>query len=432
MRTSVRVAVVGGGVIGLACALSLQRAGANVTVFDQTSEAPPASAGNAGHIATEQVEPLASPAVVRSVFGRLFMAGGPIDFRAPDVGAWGPWAVRFLGSSTARRFAAGRNALRALMTDALPAWRRLVEAVGEPDLLDEAGHLVLWESPRTAAIGRDAWSRTDTGLATFEPLGPRDLAALHPTLRGRLAGGLRFHGTGQVSDPGRVLDTLRRSLMGLGGIVRAEKVAAVAVRDGRASLNLEGAQSDWDQIVVAAGIGSGALMRSAGHFAPMIAERGYHLEGRAGEGAASPPTVFADRSIIVTRFGDRLRVAGFVEFARANAPPDPRKWARLRRHINDLGLPVSGPFSRWMGARPTFPDYLPAIGVSQRAHNLIYAFGHQHLGLTLAPRTAELVAQLVASGTTTLDLAPFDLSRFDPPSPGPGDGSGFPLSVPVR
>ena len=94
------------------------------------------------------------------------------------------------------------------------------------------------------------------------------------------------------------------------------------------------------------------------------------------------------------------------------SPADPRKWERLRSHVAALGLSFALPGAEWMGARPTLPDYLPAIGRSDRAANLFYAFGHQHLGLTLAATTGDAVAALVAGDTPPFDLAPFDLKRF--------------------
>lgn len=116
--------------------------------------------------------------------------------------------------------------------------------------------------------------------------------------------------------------------------------------------------------------------------------------------------------MIVTRYANVVQAASFVEFGRVDAPPDPRKWERLESHVRALGLAMAPPFTRWMGARPTLPDYLPAIGRSRRAPNLIYAFGHQHLGLTLAPITAELIAALVDERPPAIDLTPFDLTRF--------------------
>jgi glycine/D-amino acid oxidase-like deaminating enzyme len=114
--------------------------------------------------------------------------------------------------------------------------------------------------------------------------------------------------------------------------------------------------------------------------------------------------------MIVTRFGDRLRASSFVEFGREDSAPDKRKWARLKRHCAELGLPMRGPLREWMGARPTLPDYLPAIGTGEGG--LVYAFGHQHLGLTLAALTSELVADLVTGRKSAIDLGPFNLGRF--------------------
>ena len=116
--------------------------------------------------------------------------------------------------------------------------------------------------------------------------------------------------------------------------------------------------------------------------------------------------------MIVTRYRDCVQAASFVELGDPDAPADPRKWERLERHVRELGLPIAGPFRRWMGCRPTLPDYLPAIGRSRRVDNLHYAFGHQHLGLTLAPITARLMAAAMAGGEPVAELAPFDIARF--------------------
>jgi D-amino-acid dehydrogenase len=122
--------------------------------------------------------------------------------------------------------------------------------------------------------------------------------------------------------------------------------------------------------------------------------------------------VFEDRSMILTRFAGGLRAASFVEYAGVDTPPDPRKWARLREHVEQLGILVHGEPAPWFGARPTLPDYLPALGRSGRFDNLAYAFGHQHLGLTLAAISGELLADLCAGRSGAVASAAFDLERF--------------------
>ena len=405
--------VIGGGVVGLCCALAARRAGAAVRVLNHSGPRPSASWGNAGHIATEQVEPLASPKALASAPRRLFAFGGALDLRGADLAAWADFAARYVTASGQERFEAGRAALGRLMSLALPAWRRLAQSLGDAALVCESGHLVVWESAATAAAGQAAWASADTGQARFTPLKPAALAALAPRIKTPLAAGLRFQGTAQVRDPLLVLQSLRASLLAEGGALSEAKVTRLSHESSGLVLILDnGERIQPGRVLIAGGIGSGPLMRQTGHVAPLAAERGYHIEGPAGAWGELPPVVFEDRSMIVTRFGDRLRAASFVEFAASASPPDPRKWARLQRHARAVGLPLGEDVQTWMGARPTLPDYLPAIGVSRRIPGLFYAFGHQHLGLTLAAATGEILADLLTGQAPPVDLAPFDIERF--------------------
>lgn len=393
-----RIVVIGGGVVGLACAIALADDGHRVTLLDSATSREAASWGNAGHIATEQTAPLASPAMLRSLPRRLFLFGGPLGLPPRQVTAWAPFAAELVAAALPARFAAGQAALSALLAEALPAWRALDDRLGG-GLLAEDGHIVAWESGRTAAQGHAYWRAQDTGTARFA-----DTAAPFGT-----AAAIRFTGTAQVRDLTHLADALEREARTSGvTIVRAP--AALVVDCGRARVP----GHDADLILVAAGVRSGALLGPTGHRVPMVAERGYHLRAPADRWPADlPPVVFEDRSIIVTRYADRVQVAGFVELGDPDAPPDPRKWRRLERHVAELGLPIAGPFTRWMGSRPTLPDYLPAIGRSERIPNLLHAFGHQHLGLTLAPITARLIAALADGTAPAIDLTPFALARFD-------------------
>jgi D-amino-acid dehydrogenase len=406
--------VIGGGVVGLACAVRLQEAGWRTTVIDREDPVPAASLGNAGHIALEQVEPLASPATVRSAVRRHFAFGGALDLPLGEIATWGPWALRFLAASTPVRFGAGKRALGALMAEAGPAWRRLADDVGAGGLYAETGHLVVWGSAQAAEAGRKAWAGTDTGTTRFGDLEAETLDRLGGWLNARPAGGIRFEGSGRIRDLTALHQRLKATLIERGGAEIRGDAVRLAVESGRARVELsDGARLAPELVLVAAGARSGRLMAGAGHKAPVIAERGYHLHDPDADWPEElAPLVFEDRSLIVNRFRDGLRCSSFVEFARPQTPPDPRKWARLRRHAAELGLPFGPKAREWMGARPTLPDYLPAIGRSRRAPNLAYAFGHQHLGLTLAAVTGDLVAALLGGGDPAVDLRPFDVERF--------------------
>ncbi|MBX3562336.1 MAG: FAD-binding oxidoreductase [Sphingomonas sp.] len=400
--------VIGGGVIGSACALNLQARGIATRLIDPDPDWRGASIGNAGHIAVNEVEPLASRATLRNLPNMLFARGGPAGLPLRDIGAWLPFGLRLVAASQPWRFTAGKAALAALAGGALPAWRRLAAEIGAPELLREKGHFVVWESAATAAAGRAALAAADHGPTRW-----RDADAEEQALLGSLArppaGAVRFEGTAQIVDLPMLAAALRDRFVALGGV----RMRGRALLDGNVVRLETGERLDADAILVAAGPASGEVLRPAGHRVPIIAERGYHIQATAPDWPADMPSIlFADRSMFVTGFRSGLRATSFVEFARAASPPDPRKWARLRSHVAALGLPFSEPVAEWMGSRPTLPDYLPAIGRSRRAPNLFYAFGHNHLGVTLAAITGELAGALIGGGAPALDLASFDLDRF--------------------
>ncbi|WP_237153981.1 NAD(P)/FAD-dependent oxidoreductase [Oryzibacter oryziterrae] len=406
--------VVGGGIVGLTAALALQKANVQTLLIDPARERPPASWGNAGHIATEQVEPLASPAALASVPRRLTLAGGALALPPQEIATWLPFGLRLMLASRPASFAAGKAALKALLKDALPAWRHLVTDLNRPDLLIEGGHMVVWHGAEAARRGADHWFAADIGTATCRPSDTAELDRAASLLHARPAGGVTFGKTGQVLDPGAVLTAVKDAFLEAGGRIIADSVSKIDVEAGQAvAVTCGGTRLQGRQILVAAGVESAALLKPLGIKAPIIAERGYHIQAESHDWPESqPPLVFEERSMIVTRFAGGVRASSFVELSRHDAPPVTRRWERLEQHVAELGLPLRPPFRRWYGSRPTLPDYLPAIGKADGVDNLFYAFGHQHLGLTLGPITAFHLLDLLASGNSNPILEPFSLGRF--------------------
>ncbi|ESQ91343.1 FAD-dependent oxidoreductase [Asticcacaulis sp. AC460] len=398
--------VTGGGIVGLNVALALQSKGFSVTLIEPEAVRTGASYGNAGHVAIEQVEPLASMAMVRSAWRRLYPRGA-LGLPAKAVGHWLPFSLGLLKAASPQRFARGKAALSALIAQAMPAWQRRVVDIGAPDLLRQDGHYVVWETPASAAAGLKSWQSSDTGDARFHVVTEDELSELRRITTANIAGAIRFENTGQIADPARLLATMEAKFAERGGRVLRERVARVG--DGVVVLT-GGETLIADAVVVSAGVRSKPLLEALGARVPIVAERGYHIQSKAhGWPDGLPPVVFEDRSMIVTGFEGGLRAASFVEFAGVDDPPDAGKWSKLRKHVTALGLPF-GPVedaATWIGARPTFPDYLPAIG--RLKDKLWYAFGHQHLGLTLGPVTGEIVADMIDSGESPMA---FSLQRF--------------------
>ncbi len=394
--------VIGGGIVGLSTGLALQARGLAVTIIDRPGERPPASAGNAGHIAVEQHQPLASLEMIRSLPRRLMSVGGPASFPLAGICEWLPFGLRLLRAARPASFARGERALKALLVEALPAWRRLLLGSGTSDLLRQQGNIIAWESIAGAKRGRAGLRTFESSVAHCRDLTSAEMKLLEGQVRSPPADAICFEGSASVADPSVVLGSLRSAFIRNGGTV-----------ESRSSTLMEARRLGADLLVIAAGVHSAALMREIGHRVPLIAERGYHIQSAQTRWPMSlTSVVFEERAVVATRFRSGLRATSFIEFTCPYAPPDLRKWARLRAHAEALGLPFDSPVQTWFGSRPTLPDYLPAIGRSSRDPHVLYAFGHQHLGLTLGPITGELIASIACGEPTTPDLTPFAVDRF--------------------
>ena len=170
----------------------------------------------------------------------------------------------------------------------------------------------------------------------------------------------------------------------------------------------------FDAAVIAAGAWSRQLAQQIGDRVVLDTERGYHLNLDPGEaGELRRPVVFPERGFVLAPMQDGIRLTSGVELAGLDAPPD---FARIRRLLpvaRDILPGLSDRVTRqWLGYRPSTPDSLPVIGRSPRTPHVFYAFGHQHLGLTLAAITGELVAALVAGRPPEIDVAPYRIDRF--------------------
>jgi|CXWL01.1.fsa_nt_gi D-amino-acid dehydrogenase len=407
------ILVIGGGLVGAASALRLQNAGVQTTLIDPGDKRRGASYGNAGHLGPEQVSPWSTWENVRSAARHSFALGGPLDFRWRDVGLWGPWALRFLAACEAGRLARGRDALTALLREAIPAWVRVAELAQAPGIVRAHGHASVWMSAANADNGRAVWARTPIGSASIRDMTSAELERYAGVLRQRPHAGLVFSGTGQVRDPQAAREALLAEFVARGGeIVDAKVVNLSSDATARAALD-SGDAREADAMLVAAGAWSRQLMGQLGVSTPLIGERGYSIQSAEHTWPDDlPTTMFEERSVVLSRFSSGLRATSFLEFGAPDAPADARKWRALERHVSDLGVQFSTTPDRWMGPRPTLPDYLPAIGRLNGAPKVFYAFGHHHLGLTMCAITSEIITALVTDNSPPIDISALRIERF--------------------
>jgi len=408
------VLVVGAGVIGLACAFRIARDGHHVIVVDRGEPGRGTSFGNAGHIATESVFPLASPEVVRGSLRYLLDGESPLRIRPGYAVAILPWLVRFAWAARGSAFARGTAAIVSLQRTAREDLAQLLGLANAPALVHLDGHLVIVERAENLAASEAEVELMRAQGVEVEWIAPGAVKAFVPELAVPIEGAWRFTGTGHVDDPYAVSRALEAGLRACGGeILQRDIVDIAATADGFEARASTGDRIAATHAVIAAGAWSNALASRLGYPVPLDTERGYHVTLPKAFPAFRVPVASFDRKVIMTPMTAGLRMTGTVEFGGLRLPPDPNRWAMIERHLAALvpSVPKDG-LTTWMGYRPSLPDHLPVLGRAPGGRNLFFAFGHQHLGLTLAGVTARIIADVVAGRDPGIDLTPFSPLRF--------------------
>ena len=405
------IAVVGAGVIGLTVALRLLDEGREVVLIDPAEPGAGASYGNAGVIADYAVLPVGTPEVLRRLPALMFDRDSPLAIRRAALPALAPWLLRFLRQSLPGRARANAAALAALLGRARAGWEALAADLDAGGLLRRSGCLYLFlDRAELGPAAADRRARAALGVEA-ELLSASGVAALEPALP-PAAGGLFFPGVASLSDPGLMMRLLAETVAERGARFVSARATGLA-RDGRgAVVTGPGLRLAADRVVLAAGAHARALARAAGDAVPLDTERGYHLEWDMEAALLSRPVCPAARGFYLSPMAGRLRAAGTVELGGLSAPPSPHRLARIEAGARAVFPGLGTPARSWMGFRPSLPDSLPVIGPSRGGAEVIHAFGHGHLGVTLAPVTAAIVADLVAGRAPGVPLAAVSPARF--------------------
>ena len=409
-----RVAVIGAGVVGLACASHLQMRGFDVTLVDPLPPGEFCSFGNAGCFSRASCVPLGLPGLWKQVPRWLLDPTGPLAI--PWRYGWriAPWLWRFQRASSPAQVERIADALHALLTVTLDKWRPLAQWAGVPELIVQRGYAFAYES--RAAFDADATGRAIRRArgVQIDVLEGGAIRAFDAALSTTLTHLVLLPEQGHCPNPLRLSRALATRLREGGARFITQRATRFDVVDGRVTrVMIDDGALDVDTVVVAAGAQSGALAARLGNDVPLETERGYHVTIEAAGVTPKIPIASGEGKFFVTPMETGLRIAGTVELAGLDASPSwQRADALLEKARRVLpGMRTDG-FTRWMGHRPSLPDSLPVIGRSRHAKNAWFAFGHGHVGLTAAAPTGEIVADLVSGNPPFMDVAPFSAERF--------------------
>jgi D-amino-acid dehydrogenase len=290
----------------------------------------------------------------------------------------------------------------------------LIEGADARQWVKDDGLMMLFESEETfrnAAYALDLRRRHGVHM---DILDGNEARQMEPALSQKVVKAVSLPDVNRTIDPWRLCDSLAQDFVRRGGaIVNAEVRGFEIGGEGPTKIVTDRGPIDVETVVLAAGVWSRPLAKQLGTSVPLEAERGYHVMFAGQDFGLRRALVSADRNVSLAHMHEGIRATGVAEFAAPDAPPDLRIADMIARHAKELVPGLKGePASKWMGPRPSHPDSKPVIGRSPRHKNVFFAFGHDHLGLTMAGITGKLVAELATGKPTTVDLAPFRPDRF--------------------
>ncbi|MEM9530528.1 MAG: FAD-dependent oxidoreductase [Pseudomonadota bacterium] len=414
-RNRTDAVIMGAGAAGLACAYFLNRAGMSVQILERHKVGQGASYGNLGLITPTHSHPLPGPGQPLMAFRSMFDENAPFHLRPRFDTAMARWMWQFLRNCNRKTQDEVAQARQALMKSSRTLTEKLVKGEKLDCQFNDAGLMGLAISQRgldeLAGLG-EALAAMDIETATVDG---DQLREAEPSLRKRVMGGLWFPQDASLR-PDRFASELQWACHKRGVQLQEDcEIKALTSEGGRiVSAYTDRGNFEGKHFIVSAGVWSPQLLKGLKLDLPIQAGMGYSMTTRKPDPCPSFPLILHEANMAVTPFDDGYRLGGTMEFAGADAAPNPKRFMALiagaRRYLTEpLG---AGEPTKWHGYRPMTPDDLPIIGPTESHPNLFLATGHNMYGMTLAAGTGRLLAELVTGRKPHLDPTPYLPSRF--------------------
>lgn len=407
--------VIGGGIVGVCCALYLQKEGHQVWLIDPALPGDSTAKWSCGQMAVSEIIPLSKPGILKRIPGWLMDQTGPLALRPAAVPAMLPWFLRFVANARHRRIDAIAHAMATLTREVYPDFAALLALCPDKTLLGQRPVIEVFDTPRGLAAEREHLQLRERLGFRADTLNAADIADLEPALAGKFAHGVLFPEWCAVSDTKGFIAALTEAFIREGGIRIDSEAETILEANGLANgVTLrDGRSLAADHVVVAAGTGSRRFFRQLGVRVPLTGISGYQALLPQPDVEFRHSVIYADGGFCFTPMTRGLQIGGTIEFAGAEAKPNFKRaeiiLQKARHLLPDLNV-TQHEFG--VGVRPFLPDTKPIIDRSRRLNNVLMAFGHGQLGLTLGATTGRLIADLAAQRATAQDITPFSAYRF--------------------
>lgn len=411
--TQKHILVAGAGIVGISCAIWLQRAGHIVTVVDRAGPASGTSHGNAGVLAAGAVVPVTVPGLMAKAPGMLLDPDAPLFLRWSYLPKLLPFLAKYLSFATDAHVDHYSQAMSTLLLDSAAQHRALAAGTPAERFISEDDYCFGYATRAAFEADSYGWGKRDAVGVRYEVVSGTDYASFDPIFGDAFETVVRCKDHGRISDPGAYVKALAKHFVDEGGTLRITAINDIQMENGQiAALETDEGPMRADAIVFALGPWSKKIAHKLGVKVPLESERGYHIELVNPSATPRAPMMVAAGKFVITPMEGRIRAAGVVELGGLENPASPAPFALLKRQVAALLPDITYErIDEWMGHRPAPADSLPVIGANDTAGLSYSAFGHQHVGLTGGPKTGRLISDLISGARPNIDLAPFDPAK---------------------
>lgn len=410
-----KTTIIGGGVIGLACAYYLSELGQSVRLIDQKSIGASCAAGSAGYVSPSHFIPLAAPGVVMKGLKWMFNPESPFYIHPRFDRNLLSWLWQFNRHCTKRHVENVKRALLELCLSSRALFSELNQVLPKPINLVEKGVFILCHTEQGMQHERHILEDANRLGLNASEVTPGALKQQFPDMDFDIAGGVYFPEDAHVQ-PSQLINALYQSLLDkdVEIIENCQIIGAEFVNNKVSKIVAEQGEYPVDHLIVAAGSWSSDLAKQLKLSIPVQAGKGYSLTVD-NPWQVDTPMILSEGAVAITPFNQQIRFGGTMEFAGIDLSINSRRIQGILKSVNrfipSFDWQAVDASECWAGLRPCSPDGLPMIGRCNQYDNLIVATGHAMLGVTLAPITGKIVSELV-TGKLTKVGPEVDVRRF--------------------
>ena len=411
------VGVIGAGIQGVCVGLQLIKKGVPVTIFDRqdplSTDFKSASYGNAGHFSPYAVLQFNRPDVLYDVPKMLLSSYGPLALKWNYVPRLIPWIVNYLKKFNKKSMLHTAKYMHQICNQSLDAYEEIFQEIDTTNLVEKKGIIYVWTNKNLKSRNLEIKVRKDLGIEQ-KLLNQKQILELEPNLKPVFDAGVIYETAMHAKDPHGILKKIFNLFMIKGGKFIQENITQIKqTGENQTIIKSQKHEYKFEKTVIASGAFSKNLTDQLGENIPLDTERGYHVHFKDMSHLITRPVIFLDRGFGMTPMNQGLRAVGTVELGGLKNPPSKKRIQYIINCAKELLPQLKDHEDEWLGFRPTLPDFLPILGPSLKNKNIIYAFGHHHLGWTLGAVTGKIVSGIVAGEKTNLDLTPYSSKRFN-------------------